>query len=84
MTIDGVDDEQDERGRAAWIAEMSKHCRCCALCGQNPPCDGVLAGGLCDDVCSCDDRYDGPDFDDVCTRCLSDVCECGDDGVEYG
>jgi len=29
----------------AFLSEMAKHCKCCP---ENCPCDGVLAGGLCD------------------------------------
>lgn len=36
------------------IEEMMKHCRCCECC-RNPPCDGVMAGGMCDEQ-SCRDE----------------------------
>lgn len=38
-----------------FIASMQKHCHCT---GQNNPCpcDGVLAGGVCDE------RHDEPDY----------------------
>lgn len=38
------------------IEEMMKHCRCCPCC-RNPPCDGVMAGGLCDEFGCEDDEY---------------------------
>jgi len=28
-------------------------CRCCAGCGWSVPCDGTLAGGMCDEMCWC-------------------------------
>ncbi len=39
---------------------MARHCRCCTDC-SNPPCDGVCAGGMCDEQCHCDDSswFDG-------------------------
>jgi hypothetical protein len=38
----------------SFFREMAKACRCCQTCGQ-PPCDGVLAGGMCDEYCHCRD-----------------------------
>lgn len=37
------------------IDEWKRQCHCCPLCNQPIPCDGVAAGGLCDDLCDCDD-----------------------------
>ena len=31
-------------------------CDCCHICGQERPCGGVQAGGMCDQMCDCDDR----------------------------
>jgi len=37
------------------IAVASKSCDCCPECQQHP-CDGALAGGLCDQIrCVCDE-----------------------------
>jgi hypothetical protein len=36
----------DDPEYQAFAESMLPHCRC----KQNAPCDGVLAGGLCDDV----------------------------------
>lgn len=45
------------------IERMAKVCRCCPECGA-PPCDGCMAGGMCDEFrCSCDDEHED-DFDD--------------------
>jgi hypothetical protein len=52
----------DQQDRDRWVAEQVKHCRCDPLwC----PCDGVLAGGMCDEItadgnwlswdCTCDE-----------------------------
>lgn len=37
-----------------FVASMVEHCHCCE---RNRPCDGVLAGGLCD-------RVEEKDFED--------------------
>ena len=38
------------------IDEWIKQCNCCPLCSPCP-CDGVAAGGLCDNLpCDCDDE----------------------------
>lgn len=42
----------------SFYREMAKDCRCCLECAS-PPCDGVCAGGMCDQYCRCDD-YDDP------------------------
>ena len=41
-----------------YLSEMSEYCNCCSLCGQTIPCDGVLCGGHCDDLCVCDELND--------------------------
>ncbi len=49
----------------AFIAACSKECRCCGFCSVHP-CDGVLAGGLCDrSRCTCNDIEEEPlDYDE--------------------
>jgi len=46
-----------------FVAQVSKHCRC-----ANGPCDGVLAGGMCDEIGEDDepewDAYDWWSEDD--------------------
>jgi hypothetical protein len=42
--------------------ELAKDCRCCRTC-VNTPCDGVCAGGVCDQYCHCDNDYDGMNED---------------------
>ena len=37
-----------------FVAEQVKHCSCCEECNHSRPCDGVLAGGPCDQACTCD------------------------------
>lgn len=48
-----------EVAEAEWIEEAAKHCRCADLW---KPCEGVLAGGVCDELE--DDREDEWDEDD--------------------
>lgn len=36
----------------------ARTCNCCPICNQQIPCDGVMAGGLCDDLCDCDYYYE--------------------------
>gem|GEM_PF-6196765 len=43
---DGYEPPQDV------IDEWLEHCDCCRICGC-APCDGVAAGGLCDEQCHC-------------------------------
>lgn len=43
-----------------FVADMAKHCRCT----HNRPCDGVLAGGMCDGVIDDDDDFEWNDSDD--------------------
>jgi hypothetical protein len=48
------------------IEAFMKHCSCCQCC-QNPPCDGVMAGGMCDERrCIRDDERDDEYYDDEC------------------
>lgn len=55
-TADMTDDPEYQ----AWVESMAKHCRCSHDC----PCDGVLAGGICDD------RQEGEEYErETCTTC---------------
>lgn len=46
------------------IERLAKDCRCCQACGS-VPCDGVMAGGMCDEArCSCDDEPSDRDDDE--------------------
>jgi hypothetical protein len=48
--------DKDEDSLSSDIAEtFAKDCRCCPSCGP-VPCDGLLAGGLRDQVCRCSER----------------------------
>ncbi|SEQ48039.1 hypothetical protein SAMN03080615_01616 [Amphritea atlantica] len=53
------------------INEWRQQCTCCAIC-HDTPCDGVMAGDICDDACSCDDEY-----------YLDDEGDEGDNNNEY-
>ena len=42
------------------VDEWKKQCNCCPQCSPHP-CDGVMAGGMCDSLeceCECDDNYE--------------------------
>lgn len=45
-----------------FVNDLASECKCgCAECG-NSPCDGLLAGGLCDGMgCTCNE-YEDDDF----------------------
>jgi len=58
-----VDTSQDnpydnEPGYQEHVAEATKHCKCDLLWS---PCEGVLAGGVCDEIC--EDEYDREAWD---------------------
>jgi hypothetical protein len=44
--------------------EWLRQCTCCFVCGQMRPCNGVMAGGLCDNACHCEDEFDQEEFSD--------------------
>ena len=54
-------DMTDDPAYHAWIESMAKHCRC----SHNCPCDGVLAGGPCDDI----QEHDNDDYDPKSEEC---------------
>lgn len=35
-----------------WVEEMREECSCCRDCSDSP-CDGLPAGGFCDETCFC-------------------------------
>lgn len=47
------------------IESLAKDCRCCDCAVCHPggvPCDGLLAGGMCDEAtCRCDDEEECDD-----------------------
>lgn len=51
-----TEDEEYQR----FVESMVQHCRCAGC----RPCDGVLAGGVCDDI----QDDEGPD-DEICVHC---------------
>ncbi len=59
-TRDITEDEEYEK----FVESMVQHCRCT---GQPRPCDGVLAGGLCDNIQD-DDCGDGHE-PETCPTC---------------
>ena len=38
-----------------WLEEAAKKCTCCPVCWE-VPCDGCLAGGICDNICNCEEQ----------------------------
>jgi len=56
-------DSQDYSPPMSVVKAWIKQCNCCPICNQQIPCDGVRAGGLCDDMCGCDswDELDDPE-----------------------
>lgn len=43
--------------RAKWLATCSEDCSCCDDC-QPSVCAGVTGGGVCDQVCVCEDQWE--------------------------
>lgn len=66
MTDPTEPDPFDDPSYQAFVEGAAKHCRCCSCC-RNPPCDGVLAGGMCDEF-GCVHERDGYDMseEDFC------------------
>lgn len=52
-----IDDGTDE---SAFVEAMARYCDCCRDCAMTP-CEGVLAGGMCDGICRCDTEDDNSD-----------------------
>jgi hypothetical protein len=52
-----VDDEADDADYLRFLEHMSADCRCCRQCNY-APCAGVTAGGVCDEMCWCDEGDD--------------------------
>lgn len=50
----------DEEMPAEVMKDWISQCGCCSDCSQ-VPCDGVMAGGMCDESCECEDD-DDPDY----------------------
>ena len=71
---------RDELPPQSFIDDCSKHCRCCDC--SNPPCAGVMAGGMCDELCHCE-RSDDTRPEDQCAPYYDDeddeddIRECG-------
>ncbi|KKM14633.1 hypothetical protein LCGC14_1704200 [marine sediment metagenome] len=52
--------------------EWRRQCDCCQMCSE-VPCDGVMAGDFCDNLCDCDDEYEDYRY---CDNCGGDLCDC--------
>ena len=52
------DSDEDYTPPQYVINEWAKQCYCCSECNPHP-CDGVIAGGVCDHMpCECNGEYD--------------------------
>lgn len=51
-------DQQADDSEERFLVECLKDCFCCDQCGNQRPCAGVTAGGLCDRMCFCRDEED--------------------------
>ena len=54
--------DENEETPTEVMDEWIKHCHCCDECNQDIPCGGVMAGGLCDNLCNCDEIFDRGGF----------------------
>jgi hypothetical protein len=55
------------------IDEWMEDCTCCDVC-QAKPCDGVMSGGLCDNLCYCDEEEEVDDGMDECGMLPDGTC----------
>ena len=53
----------EEESYALFVEECAKVCRCCFECATDRPCAGVMAGGSCDAMCSCNQYDDSPELE---------------------
>ena len=62
-----MSDEPDLHGDpeyTAWLAQCASECTCCPECSPTHPCEGAMAGGVCDwHTCTCHDEPDNYDDD---------------------
>ncbi len=57
---DGAAEPLDDPSYQRFLADCAKDCRCCSRCWDKP-CAGCTAGGVCDDICHCDELEDTDD-----------------------
>ena len=55
-----MQDIMDNPKYIQWLYDLAKDCKCCPDCSEQP-CEGLMAGGLCDEMCMCDDDFYGDD-----------------------
>lgn len=48
---------EDGIGYTEFVQECIRHCSCCPDC-WDVPCDGTMAGGICDHMCHCGGELD--------------------------
>jgi len=58
-----IKERNEEEEYEKFVESMVVHCHCCE---RNRPCDGVLAGGICDNVQDSDrvDEFDADEYED--------------------
>lgn len=52
--IEYSEDYTDNPEYQQWLEELAKECTCCSVC-WDVPCGGCMAGGMCDNMCICED-----------------------------
>jgi len=58
MMNDESDMNEEYSPPSELLDELGRHCNCCPIC-SNCPCDGVAAGGMCDNSeCECEYGYE--------------------------
>lgn len=63
------------------VAEWKRQCDCCPECSPHP-CDGVMAGGMCDNLsCECDDHEAVDELEADCHMMPDGYCMAA--GSEY-
>ena len=54
LCADALPSPDDEQAYSDWLDTLTTQCTCE---GVDKPCDGLLAGGLCDDLHLCSDAF---------------------------
>jgi hypothetical protein len=60
-----MSDPFDDESYDEFLAACAKDCFCCDRCGNQVPCAGVTAGGVCDRMCHCREIDDEETHDDT-------------------
>lgn len=79
MSGETYENPLDDPDYQKFVEELAEKCTC-TPCGARP-CDGLLAGGLCDDMHPDDDWHDQDDQDDFWDDCEPADAQAGKEGV---